>query len=582
LATASPFDAALRNVLDRLHSASRELARHDRMPELGERAVDVALALTGSTEAVLVVGSAYEGYGQVFSRSAERSRRLPDEDAMRILVAAGIRAGSPPAGRGRPATMTWSATMGSQLRLGERTIGAIAVARPSDFTDADRQALSVFASHVAHAIDAAQLRGRQRVLESTIRGNADRRGATEERLRAVERVERAHELEVEVMLAVSAHAVEKQGLADFLHRLASTVAELVAADKVLFWRVDDDQMLAPAGGYGVDDSFLIRLAPIRCDPFGDDLASKVVYKDMTFRANASQDFAEFEYVLQRLSVTSAISVPWRAGETRLGLVAAYDSRQPDGFSREDTWVLQKAGLAAGLVTQLWHANEDLRRSVDRLSKVDSARQLLLKNMTTVVEKERKRFVGELHDDALQKLTGAELELARVAAAGSLDAGSVEKLRSLLAQTESSLRRLVFDVRPPALETPDGLQQSIRDRVALLAGSGIERRVVIDIPTDLSLELKSMLFRQIAEAVNNVERHSGANHVNVSLKLSDGGILGVVDDDGKGFNVAERSNLPGHLGLLALRERALMAGGWYKIESQPGAGTHVEFWTPISS
>jgi putative ABC transport system permease protein len=62
----------------------------------------------------------------------------------------------------------------------------------------------------------------------------------------------------------------------------------------------------------------------------------------------------------------------------------------------------------------------------------------------------------------------------------------------------------------------------------------------------------------------------------------GGILGVVDDDGKGFNVAERSNLPGHLGLLALRERALMAGGWYKIESQPGAGTHVEFWTPISS
>ena len=45
MATASPFDAALRNVLDRLHSATRELGRHDRMPELGERAVDIALAL---------------------------------------------------------------------------------------------------------------------------------------------------------------------------------------------------------------------------------------------------------------------------------------------------------------------------------------------------------------------------------------------------------------------------------------------------------------------------------------------------------------------------------------------------------
>ena len=582
MATASPFDAALRNVLDRLHSATRELARHEGMPELGERAVDVALSLTGSTDAVLVVGSAYEGYGQVFSRSAERSRRLPDDDAMRILVAAGMRAGSPPAGRGRPATLTWSATMGSQLRLGERTIGAIAVARPSDYSDADRQAFSVFASHVAHAIDAAQLRGRQRVLESTIRGTTDRRGATEERLRAAERVERTHELEVEVMLAVSAHAVEKQSLADFYHGLAGTVAELVAADKVLFWRVDDDQMLAPAGGYGVDDAFLIRLAPIRCDPSGEDLASRVVYKDFTFRANASQDFAEFQYVLERLSVTSAISVPWRAGEKRLGLVAAYDSRQPDGFSREDTWVLQKAGLAAGLVTQLWQAHEDLRRSVDRLSKVDSARQLLMKNMTTVVEKERKRFVSELHDDALQKLTGAELELARASAAGSLDAEFLERLHSLLGQTETSLRRLVFEVRPPALESPDGLDRSIRDRVAMLAGSGIEHRVVIDVPTDLSLELKSMLFRQIAEAINNVERHSGASHVNVSLRLADSGILGAVDDDGKGFDVAQRSNLPGHLGLLALRERALMAGGWYKIESQPGAGTHVEFWVPISS
>ena len=106
MATASPFDAALRSVLDRLHSATRELARHDRMPDLGERAIDIALALTTSTEAVLVVGSAYEGYGQVFSRSAERSRRLPEHEAMKILVAAGMRAGSPPGGTSRSQATT--------------------------------------------------------------------------------------------------------------------------------------------------------------------------------------------------------------------------------------------------------------------------------------------------------------------------------------------------------------------------------------------------------------------------------------------------------------------------------------------
>src|ERR1041385_368410 len=314
LATASPFDAALRSVLDRLHAASRELARYERMPELGERSIDIALTLTGSTEAVLVLGSAYEGYGQVFSRSSERARRLSEDESMKVLVAAGIRAGSPPGGRSRPGT-GWTATMGTQLRLGERTIGGIAVARPSDYSHGDRHALSIFGSHVAHALDAAQLRGRQHALESALRGKAEKdgeHGETEERLRTAERVERAHELAVEVMLAVCSHAAAQPSLTDFYHRLAGTLAELVGADRVLFWRLGDDQMLAPAGGYGVDDPFLVRLSPIRCDPSADDLASKVVYRDLIFRANSSQEFAEFEYVLKRLSVENAMSVSWRA------------------------------------------------------------------------------------------------------------------------------------------------------------------------------------------------------------------------------------------------------------------------------
>ena len=44
-------------------------------------------------------------------------------------------------------------------------------------------------------------------------------------------------------------------------------------------------------------------------------------------------------------------------------------------------------------------------------------------------------------------------------------------------------------------------------------------------------------------------------------------------------VAERNMLAGHLGLLALNERALMAGGWCTVTSEPGAGTTVEFWVP---
>ena len=521
MAAARQFEAALQDVLDRLYAATSELDPYAEPDEVARRAANLALRLTRASHAEL---SLPDGKFSVTS------------DAGRL-------------DRGHTAT--------AELRAGDQQLGTVEVSRASAFTDREQVALSIFASQAAMAIESSR------------------------RLRSTERVERAHDLAVQVLMAVSSHAVTGQNLGDFYQRLARTVGELVGASKVLFWTLRNDSQLAPlpAGSFGVDRAFLSKLKPTPCVPGGDELAGRVVYDDLIFRANGA-DAPEFAYVLDNLGVTNAISVPWRAGEERLGLVAAYDSVRPDGFSREDTWVLQKAGLAAGLVTRLWHTQEDLRKSLDRLVKVDGARQMLLKSMTTVVEKERKRFVGDLHDDALQKLTAAELLVARTAQKGDVDRESLEALTSLLEQTESALRRLVFEVRPPALEAPDGLAQTIRDRVAMLEVAGIRHELEVDVPAEISPDDRTMIFREVAEALGNVERHAEASFVKVSLTRLDDGVLGIVQDDGKGFDVAERSNLPGHLGLLALRERALMAGGRYKIESKPGAGTRIEFWIPL--
>ena len=522
MATASPFDAALRDVLDALHTATRRLEAERDPDGVAENAAELALRLTRSTGAVVSVGQ------RRFTAGGER-----------------VKGGH----------------MTAELRAQGRSLGSIAVSRAADYTDHERAALEVFASHAALALALSE--------------------RWDERADSIRRVEAAHEQAVLVLQAVSSHAVQGQNLNDFYRRLARTVAESVGARRVLLWRLGDDHMLSPiAGGYRIDQATLARLKPTRCEAGRDDLASRVVFDDLIFRAGVADEPPEFAYVLEVLGVSSAISVPWRAGDVRLGLVAAYDSTRPDGFSREDTWVLQKAGLAAGLVTRLWQTQDELRKSVERLTKVDSARQLLLKNMTNVVEKERKRVVTELHDDALQKLTAAELQLTRIEAGRPTDAETLKRIRELLEATETALRRLVFDVRPPNLESPDGLAQSIRERVAMLAPEGIKADLDLDVPAEMSTDLRTLLFRQVAEAIGNVERHSGARTVRISLKAHEGGVLGIVRDDGRGFIVAERSNLPGHLGLLALRERALMAGGRYSIESRPGEGTRVEFWIPL--
>ena len=399
--------------------------------------------------------------------------------------------------------------------------------------------------------------------------------------------ERSEQLSVEVLRVISASLDAGSSLDAFHRSLTSSVADLVGASKVLFWQLGPDRMLrAIPGAHGVDDDFVSRLFPAPCDPDGTDLTSQVVYRDLIFRAafgDSGQSPRDLS-VLDVLHVSNAISAPWRAGDTRLGVVAAYDSVNRDGFTSEDAWVLQMTGLAAGLVWQLKQAEAQLNETVDRLQKVDSARQMLLRNLSSAVDRASKRFALELHDDALQKLTAAEIRVAELAASTVADdqaTTGIDEINTLLQEVEEALRKLLQNVRPPSLETSGGLETTIRQRLdQLRAENGIAVEFVVALPDEPPYEIKSMLHRQISEALTNVEKHAEATRVRLELKSENEGIYGAVTDNGKGFVVSERDRLPGHLGLLALSERPLLAGGWGRITSEPGAGTIVEFWVPL--
>ncbi len=576
MATADQHEVGVREALEEVQAACRELARLKDVEEIAEQAMVHALALTRSSVAFMGLTDESGSYQSVYSRSADSSRTSAPGEAERLI--AGESSSSNPA------------VSAKLLEAAGETVGMIGVARELPYTQVHRQVLAILGNQVAALVQIAMLRGRRQEMVDTLinlRSDLERaekeRLVNEERAESAVRVERAHELAVEALLAVSAHARSGHNLTEFFQLLGASVAGLVGAAKVLFWQLGDDGILrAVPGGYGVDEAYVSGLRTAPCAPDRDDLQSRVVFRDFIYIADQHDGSQESAWVLGALGVSNAVSVPWRAGDQRLGLLAAYDSNRPEGFSREDAWVLQKAGLAAGLVRQLKLAEADLQETVERLQKVDAARLMLLKTVSTAVDNERKRFANQLHDDALQKLTAAELQLQRLGDAARPDVPILSQAQSLLGQTEDALRRLLFEVRPPALEDPEGLTESIRDRLAMFRSlTGIEAELELDLPEGLSYEFKSTVFRQLAEALTNIEKHARATRVQVRLTASDSGVHGLVVDNGKGFVVAERNNLPGHLGLLALKERALMAGGWYKIESQPGLGTTIEFWMPIT-
>ncbi|MEA2654981.1 MAG: hypothetical protein QOI23_346 [Chloroflexota bacterium] len=590
--TVSRLEADFWEQFEAFQFVSVDLARFRDLDEVAERALELALNLTKSSVAFLAMVDDSGDRKQVYTRAAAASDVLTEDQIDGLVQKAKPASGASMDGRAAGGSQHGDAspnTFFSQtLQAGGRTLGVIGVVSKAGFSALQRRSFSLFANQLAAAIEIARLHERRQEMVDALvnlRAELDRSEAqrllSEERARSTERLERAHELAVEALLAVSVHARLGKNLTDFYRRLTGTVAQLVGAEKVLFWQVNDNKTLtAIAAAHGIDDAFIARLKPGRCDPEIDDLASRVVYKDIIYRASRADADAESMFVLDALGVDTAISVPWRAGDHRLGLVAAYDSRNPEGFSREDTWVLHKAGLAAGLVWQLRQAETDLKKTVERLQKVDSARQLLLKNASTAADKIRRRFASELHDDALQKLTAAELHLQRV---NPKQLAPIDDAMALLQQAEDALRKLLFEVRPPALELPGGFEETIRDRVLMLRQlTGIDADLDLDLPDDVAYEIKSLVFRQVSEAVTNVEKHAGATRVGVTVKSEGGGITGSVVDNGRGFVVDERDHLPGHLGLLTLTERALLAGGWCKISSEPGKGTRVEFWIPTPS
>jgi signal transduction histidine kinase len=112
-------------------------------------------------------------------------------------------------------------------------------------------------------------------------------------------------------------------------------------------------------------------------------------------------------------------------------------------------------------------------------------------------------------------------------------------------------------------------------------AGIETTVDMRLPENVPQAIQGIVLKNIGEVLTNVEKHAQATRVTVVAEESGGGIRVEVADDGTGFVVAESVRVPGHIGLVALRERAQLAGGWCRIESEPGAGTKVDLWVPLS-
>src|SRR4051812_32322875 len=193
------------------------------------------------------------------------------------------------------------------------------------------------------------------------------------------------------------------------------------------------------------------------------------------------------------------------------------------------------------------------------------------------EEERRRIRRDLHDGLGPTLATVSLSLG--AAADRLDADPelavlLRDLESEVQEAITDIRRLVYDLRPPALDD-QGLVGALTTQAAQFAASGpVDDRVTIDVvctglDADLPSAVELAVYRVAVEAMTNVVRHARASHCWVVIERNHQLVV-QVDDDGIGIDPHATRGV----GLRSMRERVIELGGSIRLERREPHGTRV--------
>jgi signal transduction histidine kinase len=255
-----------------------------------------------------------------------------------------------------------------------------------------------------------------------------------------------------------------------------------------------------------------------------------------------------------------LGVPVRVGDAVFGNL--YLTEKSGGFTEQDEVLVEFLAVIAGAAISTVGMQDRLRRAA--------------------LNEDRERIARDLHDSIIQDLFAVGLGLQSSVASITGDPDTVrtrvDEAVDRLDDAISSLRRFIFDLRPPVWARID-LEAELRRLISDLAGPH-------DVPVAVGVECRpgvpgtgpaQTVIAVVREALSNALRHSDASAIEIRVWQRDDRVVAAVTDDGVGFDPDATS---GGLGLENIARRVAEAGGTHVVESAPGNGTTVRVELPL--
>jgi signal transduction histidine kinase len=246
------------------------------------------------------------------------------------------------------------------------------------------------------------------------------------------------------------------------------------------------------------------------------------------------------------------------------------------------WSVAAFVLPLMFARQMFFRTLALEEASKELKDRERVMRALSNRMAEERQDERMQIAAYLHDDLAQMLfrLTLQVEMAKKrlvqgesdAVLKDLDGISVTKQ-----ETSDAIRALIRDLHRSPIGRK-GLAEAIQS-FAEDVSRGHPTRVETDvIEVSLPPPIQLLIYQISREATMNALKHAEASTIRISLEEIEDGVKLQIVDDGKGFDTSA-SPPEGHFGSVMMRERAMVAGGTYSIDSEIGVGTNIAVMFP---
>lgn len=343
----------------------------------------------------------------------------------------------------------------------------------------------------------------------------------------------------------------------------------------IFLFEDDAQTLVMKSGFGLPES-------------DEENPTQIKFKDTMLMEYLVQKKTE----LEPEAFFPSFQVQYTAGGAPSRWLTCYliiSKRKTVGFfgfefKKSKVLSIQELHLLGSLGNLLGNAIENAKL-METIRQHQNELQRLTHKLFETQENERRRIARELHDEAGQSLSAVKLMLDRLeqkVPSENIDLhGDLTEIRKMLVRTTSEIRRLSYNLHPTLLSDL-GLEPALR-----LYFNEIQKNSNLDIHFSmigfdgrLENNLETALYRFAQEALTNTMKHSGAENFYCKIIKSYPKLIFAAEDDGRGFDGKIVNRDKRSLGLIGMRERALLLGGTFQLKGRPGEGVRIRIEIPL--